>query len=416
MSSAARHRDTCRLCGSREVEMVLPLAPTPVADDYVPPGRLSETQEAYALDIWLCRSCGHTQLLDVVDPEVLFRHYTYRTSVSLGLVEHFRKAAEAIIGRSSFGPGSLAAEIGSNDGSMLRLFAMAGGRVIGIDPATEIAAAATASGIETMPEFFTPELARRIRRERGEATVVVANNVFAHADDLGGIADGVRELLAPEGIFVFEVSYMPDIVHKMLFDTVYHEHLCYHAARPLVTFFRAHGMELFDVERIPTKGGSIRGWARRADGTRPVTAAVGELLALEEREGFGRPEVYREFARKIALAKERTLEVVDRIRSTEGMVAGYGASATVTTLLHHFDLGQRLGFIVDDNPVKQGTYSPGHHIQVLPPSALADRRPAAVLILAWAYADPIVKKNTAYLEAGGRFIVPLPELSTVPLR
>jgi hypothetical protein len=414
MTSAVRHRDTCRLCGSRDVELVLPLAPTPVADDYVGPARRAEKQESFPLDVWLCRACGHTQLLDVVDPDILFRDYTYRTSVSLGLVEHFRQAAASIIARSGFGPESLAVEIGSNDGSMLRFFAEAGGSVLGIDPAREIAKGATAAGIETLPEFFTAELGRRIRRERGEATVVVANNVFAHADDLGGIADGIREMLAREGVFVFEVSYMPDIVRKMLFDTVYHEHLCYHAVRPFVTFLRAHGMELFDVERIPTKGGSIRGWARRADGTRVVTPAVGEMLALEEREGFGRPEVYREFARKIAAAREATLELVDRIRGAGGVVAGYGASATVTTLLHHFDLGRRLDFIVDDNPVKQGTFSPGQHIPVVAPSALLERKPTAVLVLAWAYAAPIVKKNEAYLAGGGRFIVPLPTLSTIP--
>lgn len=408
MSVACRHRDTCRLCGSRELELVLPLAPTPIADDYVPEARRRDPQPAYPLDLWLCRSCGHTQLLDVVSPEALFGAYTYRTSVSLGLVEHFGRVAARII--PALAPGSFVCEIGSNDGSMLRFFREAGHRVLGVDPAREIAAAATAGGIETLPAFFTAALAARLRAERGPAAVVVANNVFAHADDLGDIAAGVRALLAPDGIFVFEVSYMVDIVEKMLFDTVYHEHLCYHAVRPFRSFFARHGLELVDVERIPMKGGSIRGWVQPAGGPRPVAPAVGELAALEERLGFGSPAVYRAFAARIDAARRACLAEVDALIAAGRTVAGYGASATVTTLLHHFDLGSRLAFLVDENPRKQGTYSPGHHLPVLAPSALLERGAAAAVVLAWVYADPIVAKNQAFRDAGGRFIVPLPTL------
>jgi SAM-dependent methyltransferase len=403
-----RHRDTCCLCGSRNLQLVLSLAPTPIADDYVAADHLAETQEHFPLDLALCKDCGHTQLLDAVNPDLLFRNYTYRTSVSLGLVDHFRKVAERLIEQLQIGPGSLVVEIGSNDGSMLRFFKDRGATVLGVDPATGIAAAATASGIETIPKFFTPDLAARVRRERGPARLVIANNVFAHADALGAIADGIRELLAPEGIFVFEVSYMVDIVEKMLWDTIYHEHLCYHAVKPLENFFRLHAMQLVDVERIPTKGGSIRGIAQRKDGPRPVAPAVCELMDLEARIKFGEAQTFLDFAAKIQALKRQLLDLLAGLRAQGKTVAGYGASATVTTLLHHFDLGDKLDFIVDDNAVKQGTYSPGHHIPVLAPLALLDRRPDYVVILAWAYAEPIVKKNQTYLERGGHFIVPLP--------
>jgi SAM-dependent methyltransferase len=401
-------RDTCRLCGSRNLQLVLALAPTPIADDYVPAGRRGEKQEHFPLDLALCRDCGHTQILDAVNPELLFRNYTYRTAVSLGLVEHFRKVAERLIEQWQIGPGSLVVEIGSNDGSNLRFFKDRGATVLGVDPAREIAAAATASGIETIPEFFTPELAARILRERGPAKLVIANNVFAHADALGAIADGIRTALAPDGVFVFEVSYMVDIVEKMLWDTLYHEHLCYHAVKPFAHFFRLHGMQLIDVERIPTKGGSIRGTAQRDDGPRPIAPVVGELIALEDRMKFGEVQTFLDYAAKIDALKKQLLDLLARLRAEGKTIAGYGASATVTTLLHHFDLGDKLDFLVDDNPVKQGTYSPGHHIPVLAPSALAERRPDYVVILAWAYAEPILKKNQAYLDQGGHFIVPLP--------
>jgi hypothetical protein len=237
---------------------------------------------------------------------------------------------------------------------------------------------------------------------------VTANNVFAHADALGEIADGVRTLLAPDGVFVFEVSYLLDLVQNMVFDWIYHEHLCYHAIRPLQLFFDRHGMELFDVERIPTKGGSIRGFAQLRDGPRRVSPAVAELVDEESEAGLDRPETFRAFGSRIEAAAEDVRQALEVERAGGGTIAGYGASATVTTLLHHFELGDLVDFIVDDNPDRQGLYSPGHHIPVVPSDALHERRPAAVVVLAWRFADAIIRNNQRYLDAGGRFIVPLP--------
>ncbi|HWB58602.1 MAG TPA: class I SAM-dependent methyltransferase [Chthoniobacteraceae bacterium] len=413
MSSSYFHRDNCRLCGSRNVELVIPFKPSAIADDYVHADRLNEKQEAYPMDLYLCNDCKHTQLLDVVNPALLFRNYTYVTSVSLGLIDHFRKVSEKLISRFSPGPQSLVVEIGSNDGTLLRFFKEKGVKVLGIDPATEIARKTTESGIETIPDFFTSKIATEILKTHGHASIFIANNVFAHADNLGDITDGIRMLLAPDGVFVFEVSYMVDIVDKMIWDTIFHEHLCFHAIHPFVNFFRLHGMELFDVERIPTKGGSIRGYAQLAGGPRKVEPIVGELLALEDKIAFGKPETFRAYGDRINATKTALLDLLAKLRSQGKTVAGYGASATVTTLLHHFELGGKLDFIVDDNPVKQGTYSPGQHIPVLPPSALAERKPDYVVILAWIYAEPIMKKNQAYIDQGGHFIIPNPEVKVI---
>ena len=365
------------------------------------------------MDVFLCRACKHTQLLDVVDPELLFGNYTYVTSVSLGLVNHFERLADKLASRLQLGPQSLIVEIGSNDGTLLRLLKRTGARVLGVDPAREIARRATESGIQTIPAFFTSAEASRIEKEHGKASLFIANNVFAHSDALADITDGIRHLLRPDGVFVFEVSYMVDIVENMIWDTIFHEHLSYHAIHPFVNFFNLHGMELFDIERIPTKGGSIRGFAQLKGGPRPIAPAVPELLALEEKLEFGKPETFRRFADRINSTKQDVLELLGRLRAEGKRVAGYGASATVTTLLHQFELGDKLDFIVDDNPVKQGTYSPGHHIPVLPPSALAERRPDAVVILAWIYAEPIMQKNRAYKENGGQFIIPNPTVRVV---
>lgn len=280
-STPCHHNYHCRLCSGTSLRQVLPLEASPIADAYVPASRLTEPQPRFPMDLYQCDACGHVQLLDVVSPDVLFKDYFYNTSDSPGLVEHFRKYVEALATRFAPQAGELAVDIGSNDGTVLRFWRDRGLRVCGVDPAERIAAEATARGLPTRCAYFNAELGRSLRAEIGAARFVTANNVFAHADDLPGILDGVRELLDDRGVFVFEVSYLVDIIERKLFDTVYHEHLCYHSIGPLVKFFHAHGMELFDVERIATKGGSIRVFAQHRGGKRPTAPVVDELLTGE---------------------------------------------------------------------------------------------------------------------------------------
>lgn len=390
------------------------MAPSPIADAYVPRERLGETQDLYPLDLYLCRDCGHVQNIDVVDPELLFRDYIYVTASSPGLVEHYRRYADDVVDRFAPAPGSLAFEIGSNDGSLLRFFKQKGMKVLGVDPARRIAEEATAGGVPTLPDFFTERLAHDIRARHGAAAIVAANNVFAHADDLVGVVRGIRAMLADDGVFVFEVSYLVDIVDRFLFDTVYHEHVSYHSIAPLQRFFARLGMQLFDVERIPSKGGSIRGFAQRSpEGRRPVGPLVGELLETEAKRGFAAPAIYREYAAAIASRKAALAKVVDEARSAGKRVAGYGASTTVTTLLWNFDLIGKIDFLADDNPRKHGLYSPRSHIPVVPSEELYVRRPEYVVVLAWNYAEPILKRHARYTREGGRFVIPLPELRIV---
>jgi len=402
------------MCNSRQLELALPIKASPIGDAYIPAPRLGEIQECYPLDLYLCLDCGNLQNLDIVDPEILFRDYLYVTSSSLGLVEHYRKYAEQVLNGFQWKPGSLVVEIGSNDGSLLRFFKDGGMRVLGIDPARQIAESATEAGITTLPEFFTSSIAKEVRKQHGPASIVAANNVFAHADDLADIVRGIRTLLADDGIFVFEVSYLVDIVDNFLFDTVYHEHVSHYSLAPLTRFFESLGMELFDVQRIGSKGGSIRGFAqRKPEGKRKVEPVVGELLALEAKRGFATLELYKRYSADIEARKLALQKFLDEAISQGKMVAGYGASTTTTTLMWHFDLTRRLAFIADDNPRKQGRYSPGCHIPVVPSEELYIRRPDYVVILAWQYAEPIVKKHEKFIAAGGKFIIPLPVLRVV---
>jgi SAM-dependent methyltransferase len=341
---------------------------------------------------------------------VLFRDYTYRTSVSLGLVEHFKRYAHSVVENLGIPNGSLVVEIGSNDGSLLKAFKNEGMRVQGIDPARDIAASATAEGIPTVADFFTSELARKIKTEQGEAKLFCANNVFAHIDNMADVVKGIRLLLADDGVFVFEVSYIVDMIDNMVFDTIYHEHVSHHALIPLETFLNKHDMSLFNVERTSTKGGSIRAFAQpKSTGKRPRSEAYLKLVVEEERRGITGPKIYRDWFDAIEKRKRAVLNLLDNARADGKVVAAYGASTTTTTLLYHFGLEGRVKFIVDDNPLKQGRFSPGAHIPVLSSAMLATERPDIVVILAWIYAEPILKRNEAYIAAGGRFLVPLPE-------
>lgn len=409
MTARSYRRDNCRLCGSTDIELVIPLAPTPVADDFVPASRKDQPQATFPLDVFLCRSCGLVGLVDVVDPSSIYVEYLYVTRSSPGLVEHFRAYADDTVKRLALATGTSVVEIGSNDGTLLSAFKALGMKVLGIDPAREIARAATAEGIETLPQIFTLDLARQLRQERGPADVIIANNVIANIDNLDDLALGIRELLAPGGVFVFESGYLADTVEKLVFDNIYHEHISYHSVKPLDTFFARHGLQCFEVVHVGTKGGSIRGFVQAADGHRPVKPVVAEMIAHEEAGGFYRAETYRVLCAKLDRLRTTLVDVLAGLRLRGRSVAGYGASHSVTTLLHHFGIADQLDFLVDDNPRKHHLFSPGHHLPVLPSSALVERRPDYVVILPWRFADQIISRNQSFLDGGGHFIVPIPD-------
>ena len=405
-------RRSCRLCGSNQLSQVLSLTPTPPANAFVTEDAALRPQSTYPLELSLCRDCGHLQLIDIVDPKLLFEDYVYVSGTSQAFVQHFRDYAETISRQANLKPGNLVVEIGSNDGTLLRFFKQKGARTLGVDPARDIAAQSTAAGIETWAEFFCPATATRIRKELGPARLVCANNVFAHIDDLPGAAAGVRELLADDGLFVFEVSYLLDVYRKTLFDTIYHEHLDYHRVGPLRQFLGTQGLALVDVVRVPTHGGSLRGLVRRADGDARPAPAVAELERLEHDAGLDQPDTFHGFGLTIRDHGNKLTDLLHRLRAEGHRIAGYGAPAKATTLMHHFGLGREvIEFIVDDSPWKQGLFTPGTHIPVLPPDALYEHRPDHVVILAWNFADTILAKHAPYLEAGGHFIVPLPDLA-----
>lgn len=389
---------------------MLSLAPTPPANAFV--SEPEAQQERFPLDLYFCDNCTHVQLLDVVDASQLFSDYVYVSGTSPVFVRHFAEYAQSMIATFGLGKDNLAVDIGSNDGTYLKFYRDAGLRVLGIDPARDIARRATEDGIETVNAFFTPALADDIRHKHGAAALVTANNVFAHIDDLSAVVEGVRRLLTPGGIFAFEVSYFADVYVNTLFDTIYHEHLDYHTVKPLTGFFARHGMELIAAHRVPTHGGSLRGIVQIAGGPHTRDGTVGTRIAEEERLGLDRAETLIRFAEKIDLIKANLARRLSEIKDRGETIAGFGAPAKATTLMHHFGIGPDVvDFIVDDSPLKQGLFSPGLHIPVVGADAIEERKPDYLLILAWNFAEPIMEKHAPFARAGGHFIIPLPEVT-----
>ena len=405
----------CRLCGGPHFVKVLALAPTPVGDLYLPADKHPEALPAFPLDVYQCESCGHVQLKHVVDPEYLYTDYIYTTGSSLGLADHFRRYAGNVCDKLKLPTGSLVFEMGSNDGTLLAAFKARGMKVIGIDPARDIAAQATRNGIPTLNAFFSRELAQRIREEHGPASVFIANNVMANVPDPAAILQGILELLADDGVFIFETGYLRYLAEDCVFDNIYHEHIDYYSVKPLAAFFERFKVQLFDVEETASKGSSIRGYVQRQTSTRAPSPQLNALLQREAEMGYGTPAPYLRLSARLSETKRQLRECLIDLRRQGKRVAGYGASVGVTTVLYYFDLKGLIDQLIDDNPVRQGLFSPGLALPVVGPKILeGPDAPDAVVILAWRYAGPIMEKNAGFRQRGGKFIQFLPqfEIST----
>ena len=413
MTVKVTHRKTCRLCDSPRVELVVKLEPIPLSENYAETSEAGKKAPRYPVDVYMCAACGHVQQLDVIDSESLWAGYTYFSGQAVGMADHFRQVAAKI--RSTYQPpaGSLVIDIGSNDGSLLRPFKDAGHRVLGIDPATEIARQATQAGIETIPELMSLRLAREVREKHGLADVVCMFNAFAHADNMGEVADSIRTMLAPDGIFVFEAQYLLDIIDRVLIATIFHEHMSHHSVKPLVQFLDRHGLQLIDVERAPIQHGSLIGAVQPKGGKRPVQRSVRELLDLEARRGLDQVETLKAFGGKVMQLRERTSALARKWKQAGVAVAGYGAARSGPTLIAQLGLAGVIDYIVDDHPQKVNRYSSGDGIPIVPIAELRKRMPAYTVILAWVHAEKIIQTNREYLDRGGHFVVLCPETRVV---
>ena len=404
-------RKNCRLCGEQNLVKVLSFPSTPPANQFVGSEKLGEHQNVFPLDVWLCESCGHAQLVDVVDPDILFKDYVYVSGTSKVFVEHFRKYAESVVSYYNIKKGSRVLDIGSNDGTLLRHFKNQGMEVLGIDPALKISQEASRSGIPTLTGFFSTSVAKEIKTTHGEFHVITANNVLAHIADLEEVNSGVEILLCDGGILVFEVSYLDDVISKNLFDTIYHEHLDYHSITPLLGFLERNNMSIIDAERVSSHGGSIRIYARKSIADKRMTSRLVELLEIEQTKKLMSKSTFDHYSNSIQALCEDLTQLLASLKAQGKRIAGYGAPAKATTLMYRMGLSSStIEYIVDDSPLKQNLFSPGLHIPIVSSQILCDDPPDYLLILAWNFADSIISANENFKKSGGKFIIPVPKV------
>jgi hypothetical protein len=410
-TAAVHHKRTqCRACESRRLSVVLSLGMQPLANSLPRSPSAFDDEAFYPLDVYFCEECSLLQLLDVIDAEVLFRDYIYVTGTSSTIAEHNERYARAVIEQVGAGRNDLILEIASNDGSLLSCFAPYGVRTLGVEPATNIAQMARSAGIETVNEFFDRATAATLLRAHGPAKAVLANNVLAHVDDPRDFLAGVRSLLAIDGFAIFEVPYIGELLDRLEYDTIYHEHLCYFSVTTLLRLADAAGLSIRRVDRVPVHGGSLRVYARLASGGTGHADAVLAMALQEERDGLRRKATYLKFADRVADTRTSLLALLNRLRDEGRSVAAYGAPAKGNTLLNYCGIGTDLvAYTVDRNTLKVGRYTPGTHLPILPVETLLERQPDHVLILAWNFADEIIAQQAEYRDRGGRFILPIPE-------
>ncbi len=409
MQSYLIHRTTCRICRSAKLELILSFGPTPLANAFLDERDRYGSELSFPLDVYLCKDCGFVQLLDVVNPVVLFKDYVYVSSTSPVFVEHFETFAKQASLKLGLSKKSFVVDIGSNDGILLKPFKKLGVRVLGVEPDTIIAGFARKAGVPTISEFFTPKTAKKIVKQYGSADIVTATNVFAHIDDIHEVMLGVKILLKKEGVFVMEASYLVDVLEKNLFDTVYHEHLSYYSVSALKIFFEGAGMKIVDVERVASHGGSLRVFAQKKEASGTPSSSVGKLLALEKRLKLQDEETYRAYELRILINRAKLLTLLTGLKKDGKRIAGYGAPAKGNTLLNFFSIGKELlDYIVDDSPHKQGKHTPGKRIPVVASTRLINDPPDYLLILAWNFAPSIIAKNETFRKKGGKFIIPVP--------
>jgi SAM-dependent methyltransferase len=402
-------RDTCRGCGGTNLAAFLDLGEVPLANSFLTREQLSGPELRFPLEVFFCRDCSLVQLLHVVSPHLLFSNYIYRTGTNETIVRHNNALAKVAVSKAGLTPESLVVEIASNDGSLLQSFRRHGVRTLGVEPAKNIAATARAAGIETVDDFFDGNLAARIVQKHGAASAVLANNVLAHVDSTVDFLAACKSLLRPEGWVIIEVPYLGEMLSRLEYDTVYHEHLCYFSVTPLMRMFARAGLALEQIDRVEIHGGSLRLWARQP-GLAGHSVSVQEMVERESAEGLTRLATYEEFARRLDRNREELLSLLRGVRKEGKSIAGYGAPAKGNTLLCYCGIGtDLLPYTVDRSPLKIGLFTPGMHIPVYPVEKILAEQPDYVLILAWNFAPEIMESLRSYKERGGKFILPIPE-------
>jgi hypothetical protein len=399
------------MCRSTHLLHFLDLGETPPADQFLFRPQLSQKEEYFPLDVLMCEGCGLAQLGCVVEPELLYcNDYPYESSTTSAGHRHWSEFAETTSRLLRLGSDDLIIDIGSNVGVLLSMFRKNCPKVLGIDPAANIAAIANKNGIETIAGFFNKETAACVVASHGKAKVITGTNVFAHIHDLDDFMEAVDILLHDKGALVIEAPSFSELIRNLEYDTIYHEHLSYLSLKPMHTFFKRFDMEVFDVQLRDIHGGSMRTFVRRKSASaEPVATIIRDVLAAEERDRIYEPETLHRFAAAVAKNRDDLRTLLLGIKKNGQRIAGVSAPAKGMTLLNYCGIGNDiLDFVTEKSKLKIGRFTPGTHIEVMPDSALIEKKPEFALLLAWNFAEEIMNNLKAYSETGGRFIIPIP--------
>lgn len=399
------NKTECRSCSGKELLPVVDLGLSPLANNLL--NSTQEIAESFPLKMVYCPNCHNCQLSYVVPSDKMFKHYLYVSSTSPTFRKHFKDAAEHYVDRFKLKSDSFIVDIGSNDGIALKPFKEKGYKVLGVEPADNIAEMALIGGIGTYNDYFDNHSANIIRTAHGRADLVLASNVFAHADNLDEITDAAFKLLKPNGTFIIEVQYLLDTIKDLTFDNIYHEHTNYWSLTSLYNFFTKLGYVIDDVENIPTHGGSIRVYVKnkKSFGKNMMSLKVSKTLELEKFVGLRNYQTYLDFGNRVKVVKNRTLETLESLKSEGKLIVGYGSPAKATTALNYYGVSRDLiTYIIDDNPLKWGKVLPGINIPIFNSTKLLEETPDVVVVMAWNFFNEICATNKDLIRKGVEFI------------
>jgi hypothetical protein len=412
--SSTHHVGLCRLCSSPLVHTFVDLGMSPPCESFVAADAANDVEPFYPLHAFVCDECFLVQLQEYVAPENIFTEYAYFSSFSDSWVAHAKRYCDMVIERFALGESSFVVELASNDGYLLQHFLTSNIPMLGIEPAVNVAKVAIGKGIPTLTEFFNDALATDMAARGQKADLIIGNNVLAQVPDINDFVAGMKALLKPEGVITLEFPHIEKLIEENQFDTIYHEHFSYFSLLTIEKMARRHGLKVFDVEEIPTHGGSLRVFFSHEDGNFPREARVDSLLARELNAGLDKIETYTAFSEAVRQTKRNLLSFLIRLKEMRKSICAYGAPGKGNTLLNYCGIGTDfIDFAVDRNPYKHGRLTPGMHIPIRPVSEIQRIKPDYVLILPWNLKTEIVAQMNDIRNWGGKFIVPIPDVSII---
>lgn len=404
---------TCRFCGSALEHMLVDLGMSPLCESYVTREQLNDMEPFYPIQAFVCENCFLVQVPELVSGEAIYSHYACFSSYSDSWLQHSQDYTNIVIERFNLNKQSQVIEVASNDGYLLQYFIAKGLPVLGIEPAANIAEVAIQKGIPTINKFFGEKTAKELIDKGKQADLLVGNHVLDHVPDLNDFVKGLKLLLSFDGVLTMEFSHLMRLIEGNQFDQICQEHYCYFSFLAVQQIFAAHGLTIFDVQELPTHGGSLRIYVRHTeDESKKVLPSVSELHEREITTGYTQPEIYEKFSERVVETKRKLLVFLINAKREGKKIAGYGAPGKGSTLLNYCGIRQDfVDYTVDRNPFKRGKFLPGIHIPIFPPEKIAETKPDYVLILPWNLKDEIMQQLAYVREWNAKFVIPIPELT-----